>query len=103
MKILSAIFEFIVKFLAASFIWLIVAFVVSIPLGLILLKVSENLVGYDIETYDQINNNTGLVYTLFVVTCFIGVILARVVAVSIKTLADKKLADKPHRIISGQI
>lgn len=97
MKILTTIVEFIIKVIAGSFVWIIVALVVSIPLGLLLLKISENFIDNKDKFYAEINHDIALLYILFVVTCFLGVVLARIVAVSIKTLADNKLAQKTQK------
>lgn len=98
MKILAAIFGFIVKLLAGSFIWIIVAFVASIPLGLLVLKITEKMVrNYD-EFIVDIEGEMRLLYVLFAITCFIGIIISRIVAVSIKVLADKKLALKNQKL-----
>ena len=97
MKILTAIVEFIVKVMAGSFLWLIIALVACFPLGLLLLKISDGLITDKEAFYADINHDIKLLYILFVLTCFVGIILARVVAVSIKTLADKKLAEKTEQ------
>lgn len=97
MKILGTIFGFIVKMIAGSFIWFIIALITCFPFGLVALKITDHYVNNNSAFYTEINNNISLVYALFVVTCFVGVIVARIVAVSIKTLADKKLAQKTQK------
>jgi hypothetical protein len=83
MKILAAIFGFIVKLFAGSFVWLIIAFVASFPSGFIVLQITD----------DSIVNQDAL-YFLYVLVCFIGFLIARVIAVSIKALADNKIAQQ---------
>ena len=94
MKMLSAIAGFIVKIIAGSFLWLIIAVVSAFPLGLLLLKIFDSFVEDNNAFLEEINNEVLLLYILFTITCFLGIILSRVVAVSIKTLADKKLSQK---------
>lgn len=94
MKMLSAIAGFIVKIIAGSFLWLIIAVVGAFPLGLLLLKIFDSFVEDNNAFLEEINNEVLLLYILFTITCFLGIILSRVVAVSIKTLADKKLSQK---------
>jgi hypothetical protein len=94
MKILSAIAGFFVKIIAGSFVWLIIAVVGAFPLGLVLLKIFDNYITDNNSFLTEVNDEVFLLYILFTITCFIGIILARVVAVSIKVLADKKLATK---------
>ena len=94
MKILAAVGGFIVKIIAGSFVWVIIALVGSFPLGLLLLKILELSVESDLQFYKEIDNQYVLLYILFTITCFIGIVLARVVAVSIKVLADKNIALK---------
>ena len=94
MKILSAIAGYIVKLIAGSFVWLIVAFVLSFPLGLLIMKIVNDHIKDSSVLNDAPNNHILLLFVLYVITCFVGVLLARVVAVSIKTLADKKLEQK---------
>ena len=97
MKIITAILGFIVKLLAGSFIWVVVALVASIPLGLVLLNICDEFITDNRAFYEEINSEIILLYTLFALTCFVGIILARVVAVSIKTLADKKITQKSQQ------
>ena len=97
MKILSAIAGAIVKIIASSFFWAIIALLGSFPLGYLLLKIVEGFIIDDRSFYAGISNKKLLLYLLFVVTCFVGIILSRLVAVSIKVLADKKLAQKNQK------
>ncbi len=97
MKIITAILGFIVKIIAGSLVWLIIALVACFPLGLVLLKVAGDFINIDTTLFKGIQHETELVYALFTITCFAGIILARVVAVSIKILADKKLALKSQK------
>jgi len=97
MKILTAIVEFIIKAIAGSIVWLIVAVVLSFPLGLILLKISDRYITNNEAFYHEISHEIELLFFLFVTTSFVGIITARVVAVSIKTLADKKLTQKSQK------
>ena len=97
MKVLTAIAGVIVKIVASSFIWVIIALLGSFPLGLLLLKIVDGFIKDNNAFYAEINDKTRLLYFLFVVTCFIGIILSLLVAVSIKVLADKKLAQKNQK------
>lgn len=97
MKIITAILGFIVKIIAGSLVWLIVALVACFPLGLVLFKVAGKYINVDTTLFNGIPHETELLYALFTITCFAGIILARVVAVSIKILADKKLALKSQK------
>ena len=98
MKILAAIGGFIVKIIVGSFVWLIVALVGSFPLGLLILKIFDVLIENDLTLYEEIDNQVNLLYVLFAVTCFVGIVLARVVAVAIKVMAEKKLPLKTEKI-----
>lgn len=91
MKILSAIAAVIVKIVAGSFFWLIIALLGSFPLGLLLLKILDSFIKDNNAFFDEINNEMLLLYMVLVATCFVGIILSRLVAVSIKVLAEKKL------------
>lgn len=91
MKVLGAIFGFIIKLFAGSFVWLIIAAVASIPLGLFVLKATESFIVVKSIFYKEINGDIRLFYILLVITCFVGILISRIVAVSIKVLADKKL------------
>ncbi len=91
MKVLGAILGFIIKLFAGSFVWLIIAAVGSIPLGLFVLKITESFIVDNTIFYKDIDGEIRLYYFLLVITCFIGILISRIVAVSIKVLADKKL------------
>lgn len=94
MKILTAIAGVIVKIVAGSFVWLIIALLGSFPLGLLLLKIVDGFIKNNNVFFDEINDEVLLLYMLFVATCFVGILLTRLVAVSINVLAEKKLALK---------
>lgn len=97
MKLLSAIAEFVVKAIAGSIIWLIVAVILSFPIGLVLLKICENATIDNVSFYETVDDRIDILYLLFVGVSFIGIIIARVVAVSIKTLAELKTAKKASK------
>ncbi len=97
MKILTAIAGFLVKMLAGSFIWVVIALLGSFPLGLLLLKIMEGFIKNKNAFSTEINNQMRPLYLLFVVTCFTGILLSRLVAVSIKVLAEKKSALKSQK------
>ena len=97
MKIISAILGFIVKLIAGSFVWLVIALVACFPLGLLVLKLSEGFIKSSTLFQRGIQDVDALLYALFTLTCFAGIVLARVVAVSIKILADKKLAQRSQK------
>lgn len=94
MKILTAIAGVIVKIVAGSFVWLIIALLGSFPLGLLLLKIVDGFIKNNNVFFDEINDEVLLLYMLFVATCFVGILLTRLIAVSINVLAEKKLALK---------
>jgi hypothetical protein len=97
MKALSAIVGFLVKMIASSFLWAIIALLGSFPLALLLLKIMDGFIKDNNAFYAEINNEMLLLYLLFTLTCFVGILLARLVAVSIKVLANKKLALKSQK------
>jgi hypothetical protein len=94
MKIVIAILGFIVSLLAGSFVWVIIALLGSFPLGLLLLKIMDSFIRDNASFYSEINHEIRPLYFLLVLTCFFGILLSRLVAVSLKVLAEKKLEQK---------
>lgn len=91
MKLLALIAPFLQALLAQSFIWLLIAFLACIPLGFMMLHFFERWVANPEALIAAIDHRIDLLYLAFAITCFIGVLLARTLAISIKVLAEKQL------------
>ena len=93
MEVLKKLWGVIAALLAKSFLWTIIAFLASIPLGIILLNVFDEYVDNE-KLMIELDHNIHLLFLVFCGTCFIGILLMRLVAISIKTIVTKKEAAK---------
>lgn len=94
MKAFQQLLGMIQAFLAKSLVWGLIAFLACIPLGLVLLNVFDSYVD-DNEAFEQeIQGRIDLLFLVFAITCFVGVVLIRMLAVSIKIMVEKQQAPK---------
>lgn len=92
MKTLQQVLKMLQAFLAKSLVWGLIAFLTCIPLGLLLLNIFDGYVENNEAFMEEIDGQIDLLFAVFAATCFAGVIIARLLAVSIKVLAEKKPA-----------
>ena len=78
------------KILAKEFVWFLVALIFAFPLALVPLTLLELVVNDYDEFLTRINNNVVLLYFIFVVCLFIGIILIRIISGAVKVLFDPK-------------
>ena len=77
------------KILAKSIIWVIVALVLAFPLALIPMVVLGDMVA-DYDAFLQaIKGQLRVLYLIFVVLCFVGVLFVRFIAQIIKVVFEK--------------
>lgn len=80
--------------MAKSLVWGLIAFLACIPLGLILLNVFDSYVEDNDAFEEEIGGRMDLLFLVFAITCFVGVVLIRMLAVSIKIMVEKQQAPK---------
>ncbi len=78
--------ELLKKIIAKEFMWFLVALIFSFPLALVPLTVVEFMVDDVDEFLGRIDNQVIVLYLIFVLTCFVGILLIRFVSSAIKTL-----------------
>lgn len=81
-------------FLAKSLVWGLIAFLACIPLALVLLNVFDGYVEDNDAFEEEIGGRMDLLFLVFAITCFVGVVLIRMLAVSIKIMIEKQQAPK---------
>ena len=89
MKVLQQLLGMIQGFLAKSLVWGLIAFLACIPLGLVLLNVFDGYVEDNEAFEEEIGGRIDLLFLVFAITCFVGVVLIRMLAVSIKIMVEK--------------
>ena len=89
MKVFQQLLGLLQGFLAKSLVWGLIAFLACIPLALLLLNVFDSYVDDNEAFMEEIEGKIDLLFVVFAITCFAGVILARMLAVSIKVLVEK--------------
>jgi len=90
MKVLQQLMKVLQGFLAKSLVWGLIAFLASIPLGLLLLNIFDKHVEDNEAFMSEIDGNIDLLFLIFAMTCFLGVIISRMLAISIKVIVEKK-------------
>lgn len=95
MKLLQQFLGWLQGFLAKSLVWSLIAFLACIPLGILLLNIFDRHIENNEAFMEEIDGRIDLLFLIFAFTCFTGVILIRLLATSIKLLADKK--NKPSK------
>ena len=76
------------KIVAKEFVWFLIALVFAFPLALVPLTILELIVKDYTEFLIRIDNNVVLLYFIFVICVFIGVILIRLISGAVKVLFE---------------
>jgi len=76
-------------FLAKSLVWGLIAFLSCIPLALLLLNIFDAHIEDNEAFMEEINGRIDLLFVVFALTCFAGVVLIRMLAVSVKVMIEK--------------
>jgi len=90
MKGLEKLLGLIQGFLAKSLVWGLIAFLSCIPLALLLLNIFDGQIDDNEAFMEEIGGRIDLLFVIFALTCFCGVILIRMLAVSVKIMIEKK-------------
>ena len=75
---------------AKQFMWLIMAFVLAFPLALIPMVLIQNFIKDYSDFINRIDNQVVILYVVFVLICFVGLILIRFLSSLIKILIGTK-------------
>lgn len=89
MKMLEKLLGLLQAFLAKSLVWGLVAFLACIPLALLLLNIFDRQVDDNEAFTEEIGGRIDLLFVVFALTCFAGVLLVRMLAVSVKIMIGK--------------
>ncbi len=74
------------KLFAAGFVWIISAAILAFPLALIPLACVDILISDYDDFVIRIDNQIILLYLLFVITCFLGILIMRFTLSAVKVL-----------------
>jgi len=89
MKAFKQLLGMLQAFLAKSLVWGLIAFLACIPLGILLLNIFDSYVEDNESFVEEIGGRVDLLFAVFAITCFVGVILIRMLSSSIKLLVEK--------------